>query len=280
MLLSKLIEVIESEFPGGSALKGDPVGLRIQSGNKEINNILIALELNDEVIDSAVKLGCDCIISFHPLIFSALTEIVDEERVGKLTTRLIKNDISQITIHTNFDVHHNGTNKVFAELLGLRNLEFLIKNNDYNNKGMGIIGKFDIPISHTDLAKLLFDKTNSPVKYTYGKSHLLKKIAIVCGSGSSFISDVLKTDCDAFITADVTYHSFHRLKGKLSLFDIGHYEMEQFVPENLKLILDNLLVNEEVKLYLNVELTNPVEYFPNEELKMKQIYYLNNQKGL
>lgn len=279
MLLSKLIEVIESEFPSGSALKGDPIGLRIQSGNNQIKNILIALEVNDEVIDSAVKLGCDCIISFHPLIFSPLTEILDEERVGYLVTRLIRNNISQITIHTNFDVYINGTNKIFADLLNLQNRRFLIENNEFQNKGMGIIGELEVPISYNQLAELLFNKTNSPVRYNYGKSEIIKKIAIVCGSGTSFLNDVLKTNCDAFITADATYHTFHRLKGKLALFDIGHYEMEQFVPENLKNILNSLL-DDDVKLHLSTALTNPIEYFPNFELKEKQINYLNNQKGL
>ncbi len=280
MLLTKLLEVIETEFPVGSALEGDPVGLRIQSGNIEVNTILIALELTDEVLNSAIELGCDCIVTFHPLIFNPLSGITDVDRVGRLTTGLIKQGITQITIHTNFDVHHQGTNVIFANLLGLNIEGFLIENREFANKGMGIIGSFNEPVSHNTLAELFYTKCNSMVKFSYGKSDSIKKVAIVCGSGSSFISEVLRTDCDAFITADVTYHNFHRVKGKLSLFDIGHYEMEQFVPEHLKLILDRLLTNENVRTYLTKQLTNPVNYFPELEILEKQNIYLNNQKGL
>ncbi len=280
MLLTKLLEVIEMEFPVDSALEGDPVGLRVQSGNTEVYSILTALELTDEVIDSAIKLGCDCIVTFHPLIFSPLTSITDFERVGYLTTKLIKNSITQITIHTNFDVHHQGTNVILANLIGLKIEKYLISNKDYSNKGMGIVGSFVNPLTHNQLAELLYKKCNSIIRYTTGASDLIRKVAIVCGSGSSFISDVLKTDCDTYITADVTYHNFHRVKGRLSLFDLGHYEMEQFVPSNLKQILEKLLLNENVKINLSKELTNPVSFYPDYEIIEKQKYYLNNQKGL
>ena len=84
---------------------------------------------------------------------------------------------------------------------------------------------------------------------------------------------------DAFITADITYHQFHSVKGKLWLFDPGHYEMEQFVAKHIALLFekDEIIGQGGLKFQVTRQVTNPVEYYPNNKnYILKQKFNLEN----
>ncbi len=262
-------------LPTSSALKGDKVGLQIKGQKNEIFKVLIALEVNENVIKEAKSLECDIIITFHPLIFTALSEISYTERVGNLVSEIIKNNLHLYSVHTTFDVHNNGTNRFIADLLDLQNQRFIESISDYNDKGMGIIGHFEIPINLNILLERCESIFNSPIRYCIGKTELINKVAIIGGSGSSYIEKVLNSDVDCFITADNTYHNFHKLDGKIALIDLGHYEMEQFVPQHLARLLQSNFEGE-VNIIVSNTYTNPLKYFPKYDYEDKQKNYLIN----
>lgn len=271
MHLSDFLKLINNLLPPQTAMENDRIGIQIQSENDDINTILLTMELNDEVVDEAVNLKCDCIVTFHPLIFNPLRTIRYDDRVGRICSKLIKNSISLISIHTAFDAFENGTSKILADKLGLNVLKFLVPNHEVENAGMGIVGDFVEPILEIDLLKKVSSICNSPIRYSRGKTDKIKTIAIVGGSGSSFLNDAVRANVDAFITADITYHTFHAVSGELTLVDPGHYEMEQFVGQGmLKLFEDNLVDADLLKLYVSKIHTNPVKYFPDNKYEIEQ----------
>ncbi len=40
-------------------------------------------------------------------------------------------------------------------------------------------------------------------------------------------------ECDAYLTGDVKYHDFFQSENQMIICDIGHFESEQFVTEQL-----------------------------------------------
>jgi dinuclear metal center YbgI/SA1388 family protein len=262
MLINEIIAIIESVLPSSSAMDGDRVGLQLQSGNEEVRSALFAFETTDETIAEADKLGVDCIICFHPLIYSPIVQISENERVGKLVTKLIKKSISLIVAHTNFDAFHYGTSRLLADRLGLRSLDFLVRDNKIENAGMGIIAEAGKPIYKSDLLASVKSVCESPIRHNaYFEDKQIKKIAILGGSGFSFYKYALANKCDAFITADCSYHKFHEVEDKLLLIDPGHYEMEKFVPEGMSDALAERLQAGRVKTFVSKTLTNPVFYY-------------------
>jgi len=279
MRLDRLLGSIEEFLPEKTAVDGDRIGLQIQGNREEIKKILITLELNDQVIEEAVKLKNDCIISFHPLIYNPLYSITESNRVGRLITKLIQNSIALIVIHTNFDAFSEGTSKILCDKLGLTFEDFLVPDDNMKNCGMGVIGRAKKPLTENELLDKIQKITNSPLRYATGKSgKLLERIAIVGGSGTSFMNQALAKKTDAFITADVSYHQFHAVKGEMTLIDPGHYEMEQFVPEALmNLLAEKLDIKEIETISLSEVHTNPVIYFPDYEYSQKQKHFLLNK---
>jgi dinuclear metal center YbgI/SA1388 family protein len=283
MEIKRILEKINEYFPAITAMQGDRIGLQVQSGRDQVGKLLISMEVNDEVIDEAIENDCQMIIAFHPLIFMPLTYIDDSNRVGFLLTKLIQNKIALITIHTNFDSYINGTSRILSDKLGLIYDSFLLPDKQLQNYGMGVLSHFEEQISSDEFLEKVKNLCNSPIRYNKGKSDKIKNVAIVGGSGTSFLNEAFSCKADAFITSDITYHKFHEANGKLMLVDPGHYEMEQFVPEGLlEFFKCNFKKEDYEKIILSKVRTNPVYYYPNGDNyeKEQNKYLINNYKWI
>lgn len=279
MELSKLINTLELEFPPNTAWENDSIGLQIKSCKSQIENVFVTLELNIEALEEAIDNSADLIITFHPLIFSPLRQIDTDERVGQLVTEIIKSEINLFSIHTNFDSHPKGTSYELCTRMGYSPSEYLVPYNNDSNYGMGVIIELENSITLSELVQNVSNVCNSPIKYNLSSSDNINKFAILGGSGASYIDAALSSGCEAFVTADIKYHDFHRVDGKMALIDPGHYEMEQFVASAMYRILDEK-IGKEVNLFQNTIRTNPVNYYPAGEFVIQQKKYLKNNKRL
>ena len=134
------------------------------------------------------------------MIFSPLSSIHDDDRVGSLVTKIISNSIALISIHTNFDAFVNGTSSILANKLNLKIVDFLVPNLSHKNSGMGVIAKANKPMTEHELLKLIQSVCFSPIRFSHGsKTSGIEKIAILGGSGSSFIDYALQSGANAFI---------------------------------------------------------------------------------
>ncbi|MBU5334831.1 Nif3-like dinuclear metal center hexameric protein [Intestinibacter bartlettii] len=125
MKLRNLIDKIESKYPTNLAYSWDNVGLLVGEYEKEVKKILVTLEANEKVVDEAIQMGIDLIITHHPFIFSKINRVNSGDLKGRLILKLIKNDISLYSMHTNFDIAKDGLNDYFMEIMGFENCEIL-----------------------------------------------------------------------------------------------------------------------------------------------------------
>lgn len=277
MLIDELLKIINTYLPRRTAIEGDKIGLQIQSGKTEVYNILITLEITDKIINEALDNKIDCIITFHPLIYNPLENITESNRVGFLTTKLIQNSIAVISVHTTFDAYIEGTSKIFCDALGLDFSSFLVENKDLQGYGIGVISYSKEPIKAIDFIENIQNVCYSPIKYCLGKTDNIQKIGIVGGSGSNYIEIAIENNCDAYVCSDITYHKFHLAKGRIWLIDVGHYEMEQFVPLGLFRLLNTKLKGLDINsVKISRTITNPINYYPDNDYIKKQEEFLLN----
>ena len=261
MKIEEFISRVEKIFPTATAMFGDKIGLQLQSNNSDVQRIMIAFEVTPGVIAEAVSMQADMLLTFHPLIYSSLAQITNNDRVGNLVTQLIQNKISLYVVHTNFDTYRYGTNKLLADSLGLKVESFLLPDKVHPECGMGVITSADTPLSAVELLDRVKRICNSPIRFnSLPQEKLFSKIAIVGGSGFSFVSEVLANKCDAFITADCSYHKFHEISDSLLLIDPGHFEMEQFVARGIYGAIKEKF-DGEIELIISGVDTNPVRYY-------------------
>ncbi len=127
------IEKAINEFaPFKLAADWDNSGFQVGDKNAVAENILISLNTTEEAIDEAIELNSDLIITHHPLLFSSVNKIEKNQATGNIIYRLIKNDISLISAHTNIDRSEEGLNNYLAHKLSLKNISFLQQDENMN----------------------------------------------------------------------------------------------------------------------------------------------------
>ena len=258
MTIKNVSDYLEEIAPLHQAEDFDNVGLLIGNETTEVKGVLVTLDTLEETVDEAIKTKCNLIVSFHPIIFSGLKKINGNSYVEKVVMKAIQNNIAIYAIHTALDNSKVGVSAKMCEVLGLSNNSILLPKDD-GATGMGMIGDLPKPMPEEDF--LTFTKKTfkaNGIRYSNKTGKLVKKVAVLGGSGSFAITDAIHKKADVYISADFKYHDFFKAEGKILLIDVGHYESEQFTK--------NLLVDYLTKKFtsfaiiLSEKSTNPIYY--------------------
>jgi dinuclear metal center YbgI/SA1388 family protein len=126
MTIGSIINFLETLAPPSLQESYDNSGLIIGSAQVQCTGILISLDVTEAVVEEAEKAGINLIVAHHPLIFSGLKKIQNNNYVGRTVIKAIKSDIAVYAIHTNLDNVIQGVNGKIAERLGLQKLEVLV----------------------------------------------------------------------------------------------------------------------------------------------------------
>jgi len=113
------MNLMEKLAPRALSEKGDPIGLQIGDPNQEIKRILVALDLDEAVMREAEEWQADLLILHHTPIYKPLQNIRTDLTRGNIITRIIRQQMSLYTAHTNLDSAKGGVNDILAECLGL-----------------------------------------------------------------------------------------------------------------------------------------------------------------
>ncbi len=111
-----------------------------------------------------------------------------------------------------------------------------------SHTGSGAIGEFATELSFKDLSTLVQKTFKAPwMKLVHSHPRLNKKIAIVTGSGASFLHQAHQCAVDTFITGDIKYHQAIEAKRLgVNLIDVGHFYSEIAVVDELTKIIQSL----------------------------------------
>ena len=261
---SDIIEVLEQWAPRELQEEWDNSGLCIGNPATQVTGILVCLDCTSEVVEEAIADGLNMIISHHPLIFKGLKSLKDTTPVERTVARAIRGNLVVYSMHTNADKIMDGVSGAMGRALGLQNMSILAPesclNRDTAPCGLGVVGDLKQPMLTEGFFDLL--KTTFTLKYckTSVPFHLhVSRIALCGGSGSSLIPYALRSGAEVFVSADFNYHSYFETVPQMMLVDIGHYESETGVQDQI--------VNQLIKKFPNFAVrktqiyTNPIRYY-------------------
>lgn len=96
------------------------------NGSDEVTSILITLDTTEAVVEEAITLGANLIVSHHPIVFKGLTSLTGKNYVERTVIKAIQNNIAIYACHTNLDNVQHGVNKKICDLLELKNTKILV----------------------------------------------------------------------------------------------------------------------------------------------------------
>ncbi len=221
--LSELYKSLENIIPSELSCSWDNDGLMVSGDTeKTVKKALIALDATNSVIEYAIEINADVIITHHPLIFSPIRSLVSP----KLIT-LVKKGISVLSFHTRLDALDEGVNSALAAKLCIENTEAL-------SSELGLIGDAHTEISVNDYAEFVCKALGCDAVSFIPSEKTVRRVAVVGGSGKDYIDDAVRHGADVFVTGESGYHSMCDAADMgLHVIDAGHYETEQPVCEVL-----------------------------------------------
>ena len=364
MKISTITQILEQWAPLAYAEDFDNVGLLVGNKDNDCENVLIAHDVSEAVVEEALQKKCQLIICFHPIIFKGLKSLTGKNYVEKTVIKAIENKIAIYALHTALDNHKEGISFTLGKTIGLLNQRILIpqkntlyqlttyvptaqkeivlealhtagagaignysqcsfstlgegqflgddhsnpqlgkqhtltkvpevkiqvivpkhcKNNVLNalqenhpyesvayeliavenlnpDIGLGSIGELSQPMQREDFMTHIKESLHiSSLRHSDSKKTMIKKVAVLGGSGSFCINAAIAQGADALVTADLKYHDFYVPENGLLLVDAGHYETEHFTKKIIQDFLTKKILN--FAFTLSEVNTNPVKYF-------------------
>ena len=114
-----IIEIIDTIAPFRLAEEWDNVGLQVGDPAAPVSRIMVSLDPGDEAIEAAVAAQCQLLLTHHPLIFRPLQTIDFADPSGALIGKALRNSLSIVSLHTNYDIAEGGVNDLLAARLGV-----------------------------------------------------------------------------------------------------------------------------------------------------------------
>lgn len=231
----------------------DNVGLLVGDRAAAARRVMTCLTITPPVVAEAVERSADLIVAHHPLPFQPLKRITADTTAGRMLLELIAARIAVYSAHTAFDSAHRGINQQIAEMLGLENIRPLQPFDpptSPSSASAGAValgsGRLGFAPSGDTLAELAARAKTalaaSTVRSVGDTGHEIRKVAIACGSGGSFLDAARRRGCDCLITGEANFHACLEAEATgVRLILVGHFASERFAMERLAAEMTNEL---------------------------------------
>lgn len=217
----ELTQIIEEIAPPETAESWDLSGWIVETPRTEVSKVMLCLTVTEDILRQAGANGCDMIISHHPLFFVPL-----DFNCG----------IEIYCAHTNLDKAKCGTTVSL-----LKNLGF----SDSETFGHEYLHFCDFDGKFEDLIKKL-QKISQNIRFTNPMQvENVSRVAFCAGSGTEFWDYACECNADVLVTGDLKFHT--ALDSKIAIIDIGHFESEIFVLDELERLLGNKIPIQKAK---------------------------------
>lgn len=214
MTVQDVLWALDQAFPFALAEEWDNVGLLLGDARREVSGCVVALDATEEALDFARARGANLLVTHHPVLFRARKRLVEEDVEARFLCRAIREGVSLIAAHTNFDNAPGGMNDCLATALGLNNVLSL--------EGGLRVGKAEAG----DWAQRVQERLQTPVR-VYG-SPVGMRVAVCGGAGGEFWKIALAAGADVYVTGEIRYHeALEAMQSGLCVLEAGHGPTER-----------------------------------------------------
>ncbi|MBQ3133298.1 MAG: Nif3-like dinuclear metal center hexameric protein [Clostridia bacterium] len=213
MKIGEILAAIDAFAPFATAQEWDNSGLLIGSPETAVTRALVCLDITDDAIAEAKRIGAELIVSHHPVIFHPLSSLTSELPAY----RLVESGLSAIAAHTNLDVCDGGVGTCLAKTLGLTNIR-------ESDEPFIKIGDLPSAMTANAFAAHCAKALGTAVRLHKGVEPITT-VAVGGGSCGEFARAAETAGAEAFVSGEIRHHEY--LGERLTLIEGGHYATEQ-----------------------------------------------------
>jgi len=222
MTVKKLYDKLTERIPEELRCDWDNDGIMCCSDfSAEVNSILIALDVTEEIVDYAISRNFDLIISHHPLIFKPVDRLTEENHTSRKIVKLISNNVSVFSFHTRADKVKGGVNDLLCEAIGLVDVI------PFGEDGLGRIGNLPEECELDEFCNnVKIDLGADGVRYA-DAYNTVKRVALVGGDGKDYVKAAIAAGADTYLSGRLSYNVMEEAADMgINLVEAGHYFTE------------------------------------------------------
>ncbi|MBR4800964.1 MAG: Nif3-like dinuclear metal center hexameric protein [Clostridia bacterium] len=236
MKIRRITDEIEKYAKPELAVENDRerIGLQVGWLDAECTGVVVCLDCTLEVLEQAVKEGCNLVVAHHPLIYHPMQKIDMEDGHARIAIFALKHGITVYSAHTNMDCCELGINR---ELIDLFEADF----SEQSKEDACLFFARLEPITLRALTKRISEVLkDDSVKYVGNGNKIISKICICSGGGggSQEIAVAMKGGADVYISGDFSHHDYlFALENEFAVIEYSHFASEIIVVDLFEKIL-------------------------------------------
>lgn len=214
----------------------DNSGILVDVG-EDVKGALFALDLTNSALDEAIKVGANLIVTHHPVIYGNISDIRQDDVLGRKLIKAIRKGVSVVSMHLNLDVAKDGIDESLMQGICLSAGEKTgagTKVSLLHALSDGAYGRaYDV--QETTLGALAdgIKKTFTTDRVlVYGDgAKTVKRVASFCGAGADeeTLRFAKNEGADVVVSSDFKHHLIeYALEEGMQIIVLTHYASEQY----------------------------------------------------
>ncbi|BCL62800.1 GTP cyclohydrolase 1 type 2 [Desulfomarina profundi] len=231
MRVKDIVNSLNHDAPFELAEQWDNVGLLVGDPEREVSSVLVALDPTNILLDEALTVGADTVVTHHPVIFKPLTHINTADPAGRLLEKALAGKISIICCHTNLDSARDGVSDILARRIGLSGLTPLLPTGGDGavGTGLGRIGQYKNPLSARQFIQTVLNTLNlQSIQMAGNLPGVIRTVALCGGSGSDLANRAWSLGADVYLSAEIKHSTaIWARENNFCIIDGTHFATEQ-----------------------------------------------------
>ncbi|MFW6041236.1 MAG: Nif3-like dinuclear metal center hexameric protein [Thermoplasmatota archaeon] len=204
-------------------------GIQVDA-DTSIKKVAFAVDARRDIIEEAVDLGADLLVTHHGMIWDGVKSITG--KFYKLISLFLKNDMGLYVSHLPLDVQDEiGNNALLAKTIDAEPIDTFF---EYNGTEICLMAEFEKEKKVTEVSEVFSEKLKAETT-VYLDDKKVKKVGIMTGKGGKAVSLAKEKGADLFITGERSYMAYNEaIDMELPLIMGGHYATETLGIQALK----------------------------------------------
>jgi len=235
MQLKQLCEFCDEYLSVGDFDDYCPNGLQVEASD-EVSRIVSGVTASLDLIEAAIAQQADTLLVHHGYFWKGEAQPISGFK-GRRIRALIKNNLNLIAYHLPLDAHPEvGNNAQLARVMGWQ------VEGSFGSVGLHDIvlsGSLSSPMTLDELSESVASRLNTkPLSISSGDKPI-RTIAWCTGAAQSYIEQAAERGIDAFISGEVSEHTFHFAReAGIHYIAAGHHATERYGVQALAGVIE------------------------------------------
>lgn len=223
-----MVSALETRYPTNLTSDWDAVGLVAGDPAASVSRVLFAVDPVVDVVDEAMAIGADMIVTHHPLFLRGVHSVAPTTPKGRVVHTLISHGIALYCAHTNADHARPGVSDALAAACGLTSTVAIDPWGE--QVGTGRVGDLPEPETLLQLAQRITEAvpaTEHGIRFAGDPDAHVQRVAVCGGAGDSLL-EAIGDRADVYVTGDLRHHRAqdYLLASGKALIDVPHWAAE------------------------------------------------------